>query len=80
MTKAKQLIMKNSLWNTIIVICKALRIPDATVAQWKCRGYVPPSRHHELVSTAEKLYLHLTHEQLHRQWRRARTIANARGK
>lgn len=36
-------------------ICAYMRIAEATVRQWKCRGYVPPNRQLDFLEAAGRL-------------------------
>jgi len=63
-----------SLWETISQAAKALEISDMTVAQWKTRGYVPPSRHYDIVKKSTDLALGLNQEQLHKMWKDKRPL------
>lgn len=58
-----------SLWDKISQAAKALEINDMTIAQWKSRGYVPPSRHYEIMQKSIDLALGLSQEELHRMWK-----------
>jgi len=57
------------LWHRIELIAQAAGVPKDTYHQWKHRGYVPPSRHHELVTKAASMPVALTHEELHTLWK-----------
>lgn len=45
-----------------------------TAAQWRHRGFIPPSMHQPVVAMAERLkdFKWVTHEYLHKQWKRAK--------
>lgn len=58
-----------SLWENISRAARALNIPDMTIAQWKSRGYVPPSRHYEIITVSNNFALGLSQEELHRMWK-----------
>lgn len=66
------------IWDNIFHITEYLGIPRATYYQWRSRGYVPPSRHYEIVSAAVELGLDLTNRQLYTQYKQARSVS-ARG-
>ena len=62
------------LWAGIEAISEAMDTPRPTFQQWKSRGFVPPSLHHEVVKVAGELELDVTHEVLHAQWKAAKVI------
>lgn len=67
-----------SLWDKISQAAKSLDIPDMTIAQWKSRGYVPPSRHYEIIKQSTELGLGLKQEQLHSMWKDKRKLPPGR--
>lgn len=60
------------LWDDIGLCAGPLGIAPSTFAQWKSRGYVPPSMHYDLVQIAHEIGVALTSRALHEQWKRAR--------
>jgi hypothetical protein len=60
----------SNIWTQIEALSRHLNVPRPTFLQWRHRGYVPPSRHHDLVSAAElhDLTSEITSKALHGQW------------
>lgn len=63
-----------NIWDAIATCAVPLSVSPLTVAQWKSRGYVPPSLHYDLAQTALDLGVSLTHKQLHEMWKAAKKI------
>lgn len=56
-------------WRDIELAADHKEIPKDTFHQWKSRGYVPPSSHHDIVLASVSLGGSLTHPILHAMWR-----------
>lgn len=63
---------EETLWENVALCACNLGVTGVTFAQWKSRGYVPPSSHYELVRIAHELGVDLTSKELHEQWKRVK--------
>lgn len=64
----------DKLWAVIAEAALMCDEKDNTIKQWRVRGFVPPSKHHMLVTMAAKLNEKLTHAELHSLWQKAKLI------
>lgn len=63
----------DEFWIRLKQISDYMEIESNTFDQWHHRGYIPPSRHYEMVGAAIVMGLTgITHEKLHNQWKEAK--------
>lgn len=56
-------------WLDIGEIAESLKIPAATLAQWKHRNCIPPSAHYEIIQRGAVMNIKVSHKQLHDMWK-----------
>lgn len=62
----------NKLWEAVSLCSGPLGVSPSLLAQWKSRGYVPPSVHYDLAQVALELGVTLNQRELHAQWKRVK--------
>jgi hypothetical protein len=60
----------SAIWAQIEALSSDINVPRPTFLQWRHRGYVPPSRHHDLLTAAGMRGItdDITSKALHGQW------------